>query len=735
LFSSVSAIIPSLASGQIDYAMANAYMDYVAEAAGGSSPLLSIQWPSWKESGSGEVQSRPYQETGLVSLADQEGLEILDYLLAHRSSPVILPAMVDPAVWRPERLMRAKERESSVSRDTSVKLPPFSAKSDSISKPENLVGATERWLTELLARELKMDPERLDSEAPFQDYGVDSVLLAQFLGRINEKLDEPLDPSILYEYTDLASLSQRLVRTETASLPTWLAAPTESKHMAAVLPGDQADGPTFGPVPPSVPAPTNTQMERRQSASEQLRPLDIAVIGMSCRFAGADCLDSYWKLLASGRSAISRVPTARWGKPSHFYAGLIDTITRFDPKFFLLPIEDVRAMDPQALLVLEQSLELLCHAGYSVQDIKGTKTGVYLGARSGHQPTPLELDRARNPIVAVGQNYFASNISQFFDLRGPSMVVDTACSSALVAMNLAIHSLERGEIDSALVGGVGLLNDDSAHRMFEKRHLLSGEPSFHVFDRRASGIVLGEGAGFVMIKSLHRALEDGDSIYAVIKGLAVNNDGRTAGPATPNLQAHKDVMQQALQQSGKRADEIRYIEANGSGSEVTDLLELKAIESVYRPIGAEPCSLGSIKPNIGHPLCAEGIAGFIKLVLMLQKQQCVPFLSGQEAMQYYQIDASAFSFCRRLAPWMERPRLAALNCFADGGTNVHAVLEGWDGDASRTVRRQPLTPPELEPIPMRDMAVSADRVGVAANGDSGHLANPWWGTGAFSSAI
>jgi acyl transferase domain-containing protein len=451
---------------------------------------------------------------------------------------------------------------------------------------------------------------------------------------------------------------------------------------------------------------------------------------MSCRFAGADCLDTYWELLASGRSAISRVPPGRWGSSGHFYAGLIDTITRFDPRFFMIPEEDVRAMDPQALLVLEQSLELLCHAGYSVQDIKGTRTGVYLGGRSRHQPNVLELDRAKNPIMAVGQNYLAGNVSRFFDLRGASMVVDTACSSALVAMNLAIYSLERGEIDSALVGGVGLLNDDSAHRMFEKRQLLSPEPSFHVFDRRASGVVLGEGAGFVMIKSLERALEDGDSVYAVIRGLAVNNDGRTAGPAAPNLQAHKEVMQQALRQSGIKADEIRYIEANGSGSEVTDLLELKAIESVYRPTGAAPCSLGSIKPNIGHPLCAEGIAGFIKLVLMLRKQQYVPFLSGQEPMRHYRMDASCFSFCRGLTPWTERPRLAALNCFADGGTNVHVVLQGWDGDASRA-RRQPLTPLEWEPIRMRDIAVSVDRAAVAANGDSGHASNPWWGNGAI----
>jgi len=271
------------------------------------------------------------------------------------------------------------------------------------------------------------------------------------------------------------------------------------------------------------------------------------------------------------------------------------------------------------------------------------------GARSKHQPSEVNLGKARNPVVVMGQNYLSANISQYFDLRGPSLVIDTACSSALVGMNMAAQALSTGEIEAAVVGGVSLLDTDSSHKIFEKRGILSQEPQFHIFDKRAGGIVLGEGAGMILLKALDKAIKDGDQIYAVIKGLAINNDGRTAGPATPNLQAQKEVLQRALQKSGRNADEISYIEANGSGTEVTDLLELKAIQSVYRTNSKSPLGLGSMKPNIGHPLCAEGIASFIKVVLMLANKGLVPFLSGEHPMTHYDIEASPFYFCKELS--------------------------------------------------------------------------------------
>jgi polyketide synthase PksN len=682
LFSSVSAIVPALASGQSDYAMANAYMDYVAEAKIHNYPIVSIQWPSWKETGMGEAKSRAYQQTGFLTHTNEEGLRLLDHILAGKIGPVVLPAVVNPELWKPYQLMQRRKQEI-VAANTRPR-HPIAAKT--VKASDSMLTATQTWLTNLFSQELKLEPSKLEVDIPFQDYGVDSILLAQLLRSMNQLLENDLDPSILFEYSTIESLAAWFVSNHASSLAKILDT-MGSKH--ELLAQDSS------PAAQSTSTDFSESQGLQKKSRRTAKPLDIAVIGLSCRFPGANNVEEYWQLLAEGRSAIRSVPQERWGYSSNFSAGLIDNITQFDAKFFLIPENDVKAMDPQALVVLEESLKLWYHAGYSQQEIKGKQVGVYLGGRSQHHPDEFSLRQAINPIVTLGQNYLAANISQFFDLRGPSIVVDTACSSALIGMNMAIQALNNGEIESAIVGGVSLLNTDEPHRLFQQRGILSSEPSFHIFDQRSSGVVLGEGVGMVLLKTVDQAIEDGDHIYAVIKALAINNDGRTAGPATPNLHAQKEVLQTALARSGKKAEEIIYMEANGSGSEVTDLLELKAIQSVYRPSSIFPLALGSVKPNIGHPLCAEGIASFIKVVLMLQHRQFVPFLSGEKSMTHYNIESSPFHFYRKLVEWTNTPQIAGINCFADGGTNAHAIVQAWEDSASRSVKRHPNPPPAI----------------------------------------
>ena len=716
LFSSVSAIIPSLASGQSDYAMANTYMDYVAEAIAGV--VVSIQWPSWQETGMGAANSRAYKESGLLCQSNQEGLQLLDNILAHKTSPVILPALVNSRLWNPQQLMKHQRRRLSdsqvLSQNHQMPLREESSIHSTACSQFSLDG-----LSNLFSQELGIAVEKLDLDKSFADYGLDSIWLAQLASKINQQLVEPMSPSILYEYSSLNSLASWLSSQQAPALKA--KAPNQVKQK------NSENAVQISPPPQTSQSPASGSA---LSISASKKALDIAVVGMSCRFPGAKNLDEYWALLSEGKNSIRAVPADRWSNPVSFYAGLIDNINHFDPAFFLIPKEDVKVMDPQALLVLEESLNLFYHAGYTLEEIKGRAIGVYLGARSQHRVDESDLYQARNPIVAA-PNYIATNISQFFDLKGPSLVIDTACSSALVGMNFAIQSLLSGEIDSAVVGGVSLLANENAHRIFQQRNLLNQDSSFHIFDRRAAGVTLGEGTGLVLLKTLQQAQRDGDRIYAVIKGLAINNDGRTAGPATPNIKALKEVMERALVQSAKQPQDIVHIEANGSGSEVTDLLELKAIEAVYRSENQTPCSLGSIKPNIGHPLCAEGIAGFIKLVCILKYQQRVPFLSGQMPMTHYDIDASPFYFCRQSSAWTEAsPLVVALNCFADGGTNAHIIIENWLQVESGK-QRQPIKSPELKRVDVRgDMLVHE---AVAKEKVSQHTEevnhNPWWGDG------
>lgn len=686
LFSSVSSTIPVLGSGQSDYAMANAYMDYFAAKEKHANPVISIQWPSWKEAGMGEVRSKAYAQTGLLSVTNEEGLQLLDQILSSRTESVILPAVVNPEIWNPGILMQNAIQErpegytgSQHGGQKAVLVSP---------KPggDSLLNKTQVWLAELLAEELKIPFSRLELDTAFQDYGVDSIMIAQLLRRMNQLAMLDLEPTLLFEYPTIESLAAWLVSAHPAAVSQLLG----SMNME----GYEHEGKES---PPQVPAASEDRRRPSNKGIHGVISSDIAVVGLSCRLPGAESLEEYWRILSEGRSAIRQVPYERWGYSSGFYAGTLNDITSFDHSFFLIPEADAQAMDPQALMVLEESLKLLSHAGYTMQEMKGKPTGVYLGARTQHQPEESSLHQARNPIVAVGQNYLAANISQFLDLRGPSVVMDTACSSALVAMNMAIQALLAGDIDSAIVGGASLLTTDRAHRIFAQRGILSPVQDFHMFDKRADGVVLGEGAGMVLLKTVEQALADGDRIYAVIKGVAVNNDGRTAGPSTPNIQAQREVLQSALRKSGRKPEEISYVETNGSGTTVTDLLELKAIHTIYRESSTIPLGLGSMKPNIGHPLCAEGIASFIKVVLMLQHGRFVPFLSGREAMAHYDIESSPLYFGRENTEWTHAhtSRIAAINCFADGGTNAHVILEEAADLALQRNTRQPVPLPAL----------------------------------------
>ncbi|WP_438018420.1 SDR family NAD(P)-dependent oxidoreductase [Sorangium sp. So ce315] len=718
-FSSVAAAAPALAVGQSDYATANAYMDYVAHAYRDRLPITSIQWPSWSESGMGENRSPIYRGLGLLAHSDAEGLRWLDALLAGDYGPVVLPAAVDPARWRAEALLAPRAREA-------VRAAPSPA--PSVTEAARVAPATgegtseavQAWLVNIVARELRLDPRRIDVQTPLPDYGVDSVMLVQLVRPVAERVGAPIDPSVLFEHPTIDAFSGWL-----------LGRHGEALSADAPLPdADASGGEPSAPEASSLaavaehPAALADGAARAALVAEAPGAADIAVIGMSCRFPGASSLEEFWRLLAEGRSAVRHVPPQRWGHASSYCAGVLDDATHFDPAFFRISPADARAMDPQALLALEESLALWHQAGYTPDDVKGRSIGVYLGARSQIVADLEALQAAQNLIMAVGANYLAANISRFFDLRGPSVVIDTACSSALVAMNMAVQALQTGEIESALVGGVSLLNGDGAMRVFEQRGILSREPVMHLFDRRAKGTILGEGAGMVWLKRLDHALRDGDAVYAVIKAIAINNDGRTAGPAAPNPQAQRAVMERALAKSGKRAEDVGHIEVNGSGTEVTDLLELKAIESVYRPTGGEPCELGSMKPNIGHPLCAEGIASFIKAVLVLHHRRRVPFLSAEEPMLHYDLARSPFRFSRALSDAGDAPTVAAINSFADGGTNAHVIVEAWQEARPRAGVRRPGVAPSLSkidcrsrrPRPEPSAPVATDPVDVHLNG-------------------
>nr|WP_265537809.1 non-ribosomal peptide synthetase/type I polyketide synthase [Streptomyces sp. NEAU-H33] len=687
LYSSVAAAVPALAVGQSDYAMANAYLDAVAEARPNGLPLVSVEWPSWKDTGMGEARTAAYQASGLAALTDQQGLELLERALAS-GARVVLPALPRPdADWRPERLTdrRLDSMPSAAAVTADATDPAVPAAADAgpavAARPGALgsaIDAAASWLLDRMAEELHFDRAKLTGDVPVQDYGIDSILVSQLIQNTGKLLGVSVDPSALLEHPTADEFARYLADEHGEELLVAFGPATPDGATSDTRPAPDEVG--TAPVAPPVPQPGGTGD-------------DIAVVGLSCRFPDAGSPSEYWELLRRGGSALRPIPDGRFGRPVGYHAGLLDEVLRFDAESFLLSEADVEAMDPQALLLLEEVNRAVHHAGYRPTELKGRRIGVYVGGRTVQVPDGALTAKAKNPVVATGQNYLSANISQFFDFRGPSVVVDTACSSALVAMEMAVQALRTGAVESAVVAGVSLLGTDRPYEVFGLRGLLNPGAEFHLFDQRAAGLILGEGVGVVLLKPLARAEADGDRVLAVLKSVATNNDGRTAGPATPNPQAHKDVMTEALAASGHRPDEVGWLEANGSGSTVTDLLELKSVQAVYRTRSAQPLALGSIKPNIGHPLAAEGMAAFIKVVLMLDHQEQVPFRSGQVPLAHFDLAASPLYFPREPQPWPENAGLAAINCFADGGTNAHLLLAPAPARQGRV--REPLPEPEL----------------------------------------
>jgi polyketide synthase PksN len=687
LLSSISSIAPTLATGQSDYAMANSYMDYYAlnQTREGRPYFKSIQWPAWGETGmaAGGMRTPAYVETGLVSLATADGLAFLEII---KKTPYIvsLPCVVVPGEFAPEHLLKniLQKNESG----------PLSKRKPEVTPGSSLDLRTSvmQWLKQVFSSELKLTFAQLSDDKPFYEYGVESIIVAQLTQILQTRVGQNLNPALLLEHSTISALADYFLSNHAAELQKSLKPAT---NIAAEISIQDDSISTHNAPTSSINAVFHSNskpVSRNQSAGASMQGQsaeDIAVVGLSCRFPGSPTKAAYWELLTKGVSAIRPVPKDRWIPKEHRqdYGGWIEDIDLFDAKFFNISEHDAVIMDPQARIILEESLRAIYDAGYEHKQLSGQKIGVYIGGRS--QPN-LDINAvlgAPNPILGIGQNYLATNISRCFNFKGPSMVVDTACSSGITGMLLACDSLREGRINMGLVGAVNVLVSPYAHDLFAARNILSKNGEFHIFDQRSNGEVLGEGGGVVLLKRLRDAIKDGNHIYGVIKAIAENNDGQTLGPGSPNMNAQKQVMQDALTLSGKQMAEIGYIEVNGGGSPVVDSIEIKALSDVY-DLGNQAlasCVIGSVKPNIGHLLLTSGLAGFIRCVLSVHHKQIPPFLSALETFSYYDFSSSRIDFNRQTIDWKVEPgkkRLAAQNSFPDGGTNCHLLIEEFVPD-------------------------------------------------------
>ncbi|WP_068773806.1 beta-ketoacyl synthase N-terminal-like domain-containing protein [Paenibacillus sp. FJAT-26967] len=427
------------------------------------------------------------------------------------------------------------------------------------------------------------------------------------------------------------------------------------------------------------------------AAAKEAPDHQIAIIGMSGKFPGASNLEQFWNNLHDGVKSIGPFPSgrrkdtdpyiARMGEPDNVYGlgGFLEEVDKFDASFFRISPSEARTMDPLQRLYLETAWECIEEAGYSAQNIHGSATGVFVGNDHAFGQTYKQMLPEEAPFALTGSytSILASRISYALNLRGPALVVDTACSSGLSAVHLACQSLIGKECQMAIAGGVYLRL--LPLQMSSMQTVETESADVRAFDRYADGTVWGEGMGAVLLKPLKQALLDGDHIHAVIKGSSMNNDGLTNGITAPSPDAQHDVLLAAWNQAGISPDTLGYIEAHGTGTVLGDPLEIKAISRAMSKFTNRKqfCGIGSLKPNVGHLVSASGIASLLKVVLALKHKQIPASLNFREPNPYIPFTDTPVYINDKLTTWhkQENPRRAGISCFGFSGTNSHMVLE------------------------------------------------------------
>ena len=512
-----------------------------------------------------------------------------------------------------------------------------------------------QWLADYLVRTVGCGATEVNPERSLKDLGMGSAEAVVLSGELAELLGRPVDPVEFWQHPNINALLDFL---------------TGSPEVTATGSSGSAESPTLDEP--------------------------IAVIGLGCRFPGdISSPEELWEFLSTGRSAVSEVPADRWapfsgGSPDAATAlsettrwgSFLTDIDEFDAEFFELSPREAAKMDPQQRLLLEVAWEALEDAGIPPTSLRRTQTGVFAGACAADyaylaSSDLTQVDAWSNTGGAL--SIIANRLSYFLDLRGPSVTVDTACSSSLVALHLACQSLRTGDCDMAIAAGVNALLSPAIFRGFDQAGALSPTGSCHSFDAAADGFVRGEGCGVAILKRLSDALRDKNPVLAVVRGSAINQDGRSNGLMAPNPAAQMAVLRAAYSSAGIAPHEVDYVETHGTGTLLGDPIEARALGTVLGRgrTTDSPLLIGAIKSNLGHLEAAAGIAGFIKAVLAVQRGSIPPNRGFETPNPHIQFDDMRLKVVAKEQDWpkSQHPRRAGVSAFGFGGANAHVVLE------------------------------------------------------------
>ncbi len=505
------------------------------------------------------------------------------------------------------------------------------------------------WMQKYLAQKLDWSGNVPVTKA-FAELGLSSLQVVQFAGDLSEYLQKEVSPISLFSFPDIASLSLYLSG--------------------------------------------NDRFENDTGRIENNVEDSIAVVGMACRLPGAHSPEEFWENLVLQKDLIETVPNSRWntahyfseiptkGKMATSKGGFIDDVGYFDASFFGVGEREAIQMDPQQRILLELSYELLERTGYTLSDLKGSPTGVFLGiSHSNYSDLLKKSDYNIYSGLGGALSICANRLSYFYDFSGPSLAVDTACSSSLTSVHLAIQSIKDGECTMAIAGGVNLILTPDISIALSQANFLSPVGRCKVFDESANGYVRSEGCGLVMLKPLSVALADGDSIQGIIRGSAIRQDGYSNGLTAPNGYSQQKVIQSAVNKAKISPSSVQYVEAHGTGTALGDPIEIEALHQAYRsedPDNASPLIVGSVKANIGHLESAAGITGLIKTLLCLQQKQIPGQLHFHQPNTHIPWESLNIKIPKLLQAWEvdnNGTRTAGVSSFGFGGVNAHMIVE------------------------------------------------------------
>ncbi|MCU1347161.1 MAG: hypothetical protein JWO56_191, partial [Acidobacteria bacterium] len=694
--------------GQADYAAANGFLDQFAAyrnrqvaAKERHGRTRSINWPLWQD---GAMAMDPAtrellrQSTGIQPMQTATGLRAF-----HRS--LALPY---------DQLLVAEGDLEQLHRALLTGRPIQPELSAPVVTPEAFSGDLIEQARNFLRREfsalLKLPAHKIDSQAALERYGIDSILALKLTSQL-EKTFGALSKTLFFEYQTIQELAQYFVQSHAARL-------------ATLFPPVAADARPEPAAPVEGRRLTTRRLNPARTIAPSQRPESdpIAIIGLSGRYPEAIDLDAYWRNLRDGKDCIVEVPKERWdwqayfsddrsGEGGHHYSkwgGFIAGVDEFDPLFFNISPRDARAIDPQERLFLQHAWLAMEDAGYTraslqvphERDLPG-QVGVYVGVMySEYQLFGAESSlQGKRLGIAGSVASIANRVSYVLNLHGPSMTLDTMCSSSLTAIHLACQDLKQGRTTLAIAGGVNVSIHPNKYLVLSAGQFISSDGHCQSFGEGGDGYIPGEGVGAVILKRLSDARRDGDHIYGLIRGSALTHGGKTNGYTVPNPQAQSSAISRALAESHTDARHVSYIEAHGTGTKLGDPIEIAALNKAFQQHTQEAgfCRIGSAKSNIGHCESAAGIAGLTKVLLQMQHQQIVPSLHSAKLNPHIDFDATPFVVNQSLQPWESPvidgrtlPRIAGISSFGAGGSNAHMIIEEYPAPARQQTAAGPV---------------------------------------------